>query len=211
MQDQQGNHVMTRDQLLVEVWNRLFLPKSRKCPVVEGYYHVSSHSIFREGERRCWIRDRHSFWIRQSICRRLPARWRSQLEYMTLSGFFDDVWKMIMIHLTFKWPLVTWFKQGELGLSNDLPVGEGDISKFFSSSAVNFISESRMIRIKFGSVGQNLICESIKLGDMLLWVFNSFLISQSESNTLLTNEKWENIENRPEGTKEGYRLHHLES
>ena len=53
---------------------------------------------------------------------------------------------------------------------SDLPIGEGNISKLFSSSAVNFISESRMVRIEFRSVWQNLICESIKFSDMLLWV-----------------------------------------
>ena len=113
-------------------------------------------------------------------------------------------WWLIWSLCDLKWPKMT------LVLKN-LPIGECDISKFFSSSAVNFISESRMIRIKFRSVRQNLICESIKLGDMLLWVFNSFFNSQSEDKIQLTNEKWENIETGPEGTKEGYRLHHLES
>ena len=51
---------------------------------------------------------------------------------------------------------------------SNLPIGEGNISKFFSSSAVNFISESRMVRIKLGPVRENLICESIEFGDMLL-------------------------------------------
>ena len=154
MQVQQGNHVMTRDQRLVEVWNRLFSPKSRKCPGAEGCCHVSNRSIFREGERRCWIRDRHSFWIRQSICRRLPARWRSQLECMTLSGFFDDVWKLLWFiwpSFDLKWLWVTWLTESTwLKVTwnfKNVPIGEGDISKFFSSSAVNFISESRMIRI----------------------------------------------------------------
>ena len=53
-----------------------------------------------------------------------------------------------------------------------LPIGESDISEFFSSSAINIISKSGMVRIKFGTVGQNLICESIQLGDMLYKVFN---------------------------------------
>ena len=76
---------------------------------------------------------------------------------------------------------MTGLTKYDLGFRKDLPIGEGDISKFFSSSAVNFISESRMVRIKLGSVRENLICESIEFGDMLLQVFNGLPINQSES------------------------------
>ena len=56
---------------------------------------------------------------------------------------------------------------------------EGDIREFFPSGSIDFIGESRMVRVKFRAVSQNLVSKSIQIANLsrepwnLLWKYGN--------------------------------------